>query len=96
MHRSQYLRDPLDVSIIQNEPYLQTGTDNAPPVAAAEVVTNERLSRLAMRNNTYIDNPYQSSHIKHGWTRDSLAIQALENHSSLVKKSSYGKMAAHG
>ena len=39
-----------------------------------------------MRNNTYIDNPYQSSHIKYGFGREQLAVSALENHSGTVPK----------
>lgn len=43
-----------------------------------------RLDSLAARENTVIDNPYQSSHIKNNWTRDSINIQKM--HSSYVKE----------
>jgi len=32
--------------------------------------TEERLASLAARHNTYIDNPYQSSHINRNWTKE--------------------------
>lgn len=36
--------------------------------------TDERLASLAARENTVIDNPYQSSLINANWTRDSVHI----------------------
>ena len=37
-----------------------------------EESTSERLSSLAQRRNTYIDNPYQQKQIKNNFTKESL------------------------
>jgi len=80
--------DAQDLSIIHQNSGLVSSNNNY--LAAPQMLqsTDERLASLAARDNTVIDNPYQSSHINQNWTRDSLQIHALENHAGSHKSSS--------
>ena len=52
-----------------------------------EFSQKERLENLAARENTFIDNPYQSSMINPNFTRDALNIEALSRHSATGRRS---------
>ena len=43
---------------------------------------SERLNKIAQRENTVIDNPYQQSYITHNWNRQQLDIPALRDHNA--------------
>jgi hypothetical protein len=71
------IQDPVSSSMVVHR---DVDYHNSTP--GYEQEQKERLNSLAARENTVIDNPYQSSHINNNWTRNSMKIQAL--HSSFV------------
>ena len=66
------------MSALSHEQDLPEFYDHQNPYLSQE----DRLNKIAQRENTVIDNPYQQSLITHNWTRQELNIPALRDHTA--------------